>query len=177
MSAPDAVSDSRPAAGPPRVPARVPLEVVVGFDGSGSALQALRVARQLAAESDGHVHVVFVAHVPLGATLSAASYAGVNDGFDAVADELRAAASAALGSGDEWTFERRDGAVAHELFEVADGLDRAEGHGRVVLVVGGTEHAYHRIGGSVPGHLVHQNRFPLTVVPPEKGGHNGGRRQ
>ncbi|MDQ6750326.1 MAG: universal stress protein [Actinomycetota bacterium] len=166
MSQLDVVTEFGPNAATSSVERPEPLEVVVGFDGSRCSLRALTTARQLADDHAGRVHVVYVAHVPAAAALSAQAIVGIRDGFDAIARELAEAASAVLGaSGRRWTFQRRDGSIAHELLAAAEELDQSRGHARTVIVVGSAEHAYHRIGGSVPGHLAHQNRFALTVAP------------
>ena len=57
------------AAGPPATP----LIMVVGYDGSPPARHALDHAADLLRDRKGALEVVFVAHLPVGATLSAAA--------------------------------------------------------------------------------------------------------
>ncbi|MDQ6779351.1 MAG: universal stress protein [Actinomycetota bacterium] len=105
MSQLEAVTEFGPHADASSVERAEPLEVIVGFDGSRSSLQALETARQLADDHAGRVHVVYVAHVPAAAAISAEALVGVREGFGAIAHELTEAASAVLGaSGRRWTF-------------------------------------------------------------------------
>jgi hypothetical protein len=65
-----------------------------------------------------------------------------------------------------WHFERRDGAVAHELIAVADELRRQRGpDANIVLFVGGSSPKHPHVAGSVSLHLAQADRFPLVVVP------------
>lgn len=145
------------------------LEIVVGFDGTDSSVRALHAAQRILADRVGHIHVVWIAHVPASAGVSAEATVRIEEGFDAVAAELSALATSILGPAEgRWTMERRDGGISHELFLAAEAAEKAAPDARVVIVVGAPDHAYHRVGGSVPGHLAHQNRFALTVIPSDK---------
>ena len=111
--------------------------------------------------------MVFVAHLPVGATLSAAAVAEVRQGLDeqarALGDEVR---GLLVGQDHPWHFQRRDGAVAAELKAVAADMHRRYGDtGEIVIVVGGSAHRYHRIAGSVGSSVVRADTFPALIVP------------
>ena len=112
--------------------------MVVGYDGSPPARHALDQAVDLLRYREGALEVVFVAHLPVGATLSAAALAEVRQGLDeqarALAEEVR---DRLAGQDHSWHFQRRDGAVAAELKAVAADVHRRYGETvEIVIVVG-----------------------------------------
>ena len=148
-------------------PSATPLIMVVGYDGSPPARHALDQAADLLRDRKGALEVVFVAHLPVGATLSAAAVVEVRQGLDeqarALGDEVRGLLA---GQDHPWHFQRRDGAVAAELKAVAADMHRRYGDTvEIVIVVGGSAHRYHRIAGSVGSSVVRAATFPALVVP------------
>jgi nucleotide-binding universal stress UspA family protein len=86
--------------------------------------------------------------------------------FDDVVRELREAASEQLrGHEERWGFERRQGLIAEELIAAATGIRDAHPDDPVVIVVGSSSHAMHRMVGSVAVNLARRSPVPLVVVP------------
>ena len=86
--------------------------------------------------------------------------------FDDIAQELHAAASEQLrGHEERWRFERREGLIADELIAAATGIRDAHPGDTVVIVVGSSSHAMHRVVGSVAVSLARRSAVPLVVVP------------
>ena len=157
------VSTVGTAAGPPAKR----LIMVVGYDGSPTARHALDQAVDLLRYRQGALEVVFVAHVPVGATLSTAAFVEVREGLDeqarALAEEVR---NRLAGQDHPWHFQRRDGAVAAELKAVAADVHRRYGETiEIVIVVGDSVHRYHHVAGSVGSGVVRGASFPALVVP------------
>jgi nucleotide-binding universal stress UspA family protein len=144
-----------------------PLVAVVGYDGTPPAQQALSSAAALIAGREGRLEIVWVAHAPSTTALAVASEAAILAGFDEIAAGLAVEVRELLaGSEQRWTFRRRDGAVAHELAAAAGDVRMDLGpDATVVIVVGGSAHAYHQVMGSVPVALARQHHYPLLVVP------------
>jgi nucleotide-binding universal stress UspA family protein len=144
-----------------------PVFVVVGFDGSVPAQRALDAAAGLLRGREGRLEVVYVAHAPATARLSADAAVEVSNRFDDMERRLAHEVRARLDPTEpRWHFQRRDGAVADELIAVADELRRQRGPDAiVVLVVGGSSHKRHHVLGSVSVNLERVDRFPLLVVP------------
>jgi hypothetical protein len=113
------------------------------------------------------MEVVYVAHAPTGAALSADAMVEIRSGFDDLERHLSDEVRNRLGTTEpRWHFQRRDGLVAHELSAVADELRRQHGRdARIVVIVGGSAHKYHRVFGSVSMSLERDDRFPVLVVP------------
>jgi nucleotide-binding universal stress UspA family protein len=143
------------------------LLVVAGVDGSESGYRALGAATNLIKGRPGAIEVVFVAHIPAGMEMSADAQYEMSQGFDDAEREVSDAIRDRMqGVEQRWNFRRRDGMVAHELIAVADELHRDYGSdSNVVIVVGGAEHAYHHILGSVPVALVRHATYPILVMP------------
>jgi nucleotide-binding universal stress UspA family protein len=148
-------------------PPRAPVYLVVGFDGSGPAKRALDSAARLLHDHDGGLEVVFVAHLPATAAMSPDAMVEVTNGFDDTERLLYDETRSRLESTEpRWHFQRREGAVGHELIAVADELLRRHGpRTRIALIVGGSAHKYHRVIGSVSSNLERVDRFPVVVVP------------
>jgi nucleotide-binding universal stress UspA family protein len=144
-----------------------PLIAIVGYDGTDTSRQALAAAKALVAGREGRLEVVWVAHTPGLAAMSADAEAGILENFSAIHQELGAEVRELIGHDEQrWIFHRRDGLVAHELLASAEELRRQLGdHATIVIVVGASVHAYHQVMGSVPVSLARQPKFPLLVIP------------
>ena len=152
----------------PSAPAAVrELHLVVGFDGSPPAVRALDTsARLLAVRPPGRITVVWVAHLSGEVSLSADAVSIVENDFDQVAQELRTAAAERLaGSGLPWDFRWRQGLIAHELTAAAHEIQAARPDDVVVILVGSSSSAMHRMVGSVAVQLAHHAPVPVTIVP------------
>jgi nucleotide-binding universal stress UspA family protein len=141
--------------------------MVVGYDGSQPARRALDQAADLLRYREGALEVVYVAHLTVGATLSPEAIAEVRQAQDeqarALAEEVR---DRLAGQDQPWHFQRRDGAVAAELKDVADDVHRQYGDtAEIVIVLGGSTHWYHHVAGSVASSVVRSDIFPTLVVP------------
>ncbi len=143
------------------------LHLIVGFDGSPPALRALDAAvRLLTARPPARITVAWVAHLSSTVELSADAVAIVEHDFDQVAQELRAAAAERLGdSGVPWDFEWRQGQIAHELIVMAESAQAARPEDVVVILVGSSSSAMHRLVGSVAVSLARHSPVPVTIVP------------
>lgn len=150
-------------ANPPPAPA---VRIVVGYDGSPPSDRALDGAVRLLEGRTGDITAVYVAHMSSTAMLSADAIAELENDFDQVEKELRTAVGKRLrGRVDDWDFERRQGQIAHELSAVADGIHSAHPDDTVVIVVGSSSSAVHRMVGSVPVNLARHSPLPLVIVP------------
>jgi nucleotide-binding universal stress UspA family protein len=142
------------------------LHLVVGYDGSPPASRALDAAVNLLQGRTGRIDVVWVAHLSSGVMMSAGAIAEMEAGFDELAPELRAQAAAQLDDRvPAWGFERRQGIITDELVAVAAGIRDAHPGQTVVIVVGSSSHATHRIVGSVTVSLARHSPVPLVIVP------------
>jgi nucleotide-binding universal stress UspA family protein len=143
------------------------LHLVVGFDGSPPAVRALdTAARLLAVRPPGRITVVWVAHLSGEVQLSADAVAIVENDFDQVALELRTAAGERLAdSGLPWDFRWRQGLIARELTAAAQEIQAARPDDVVVILVGSSSSAMHRMVGSVAVALAHHSAVPVTIVP------------
>jgi nucleotide-binding universal stress UspA family protein len=149
------------------------LYLVVGYDGSPPAIRALDAAVRLLHGRTGTIEVVYVAHLPGIDSLSPGAIAEMEANFDDVARELRTAAGEQLRDREErWRFELRRGVIADELLAAAadirdahSGDNDAHAGDNVVIVVGSSSHALHRVVGSVAVSLARRSPVPLVVVP------------
>jgi nucleotide-binding universal stress UspA family protein len=143
------------------------LHLIVGFDGSPPATRALdTAARLLAVRPPGRMTVVWVAHLTSTVSLSADAVTIVEHDFDGVAQELRAAAAEQLGNSQvPWDFQWRQGLTAHELIAVAESVQAAQPDDVVVIEVGSSSSAMHRMVGSVAVNLARHSPVPVTIVP------------
>jgi nucleotide-binding universal stress UspA family protein len=140
--------------------------LVVGYDGSPPAVRALDGAARLLIGRSGRIEVLYVAHLPSMDMLSADAVAEMEVNFDDIARELHDQATEQLRGGEErWSFERRQGLIAEELIAAATGLRDAHPDDTVVIVVGSSSHAMHRMVGSVAVSLARRSPVPLVVVP------------
>jgi nucleotide-binding universal stress UspA family protein len=142
------------------------LHIVVGYDGSPPATRALDAAVRLLAGRTGSIDVVWVAHLSTTVMMSAGAIAETEAGFDELEPELRAQAVEQLrGRGRAWEFERRQGLIAEQLIEAATGIRDAHPDQTVLILVGSSSHATHRMVGSVAVSLARHSPVPLVIVP------------
>jgi nucleotide-binding universal stress UspA family protein len=146
-------------------PSAADLHLVVGYDGSPPASRALDAAVRLLQGRTGRITVVYVAHMPGLDALSPGALAEMEVSFDEIEEELRAAAGELLSGRAEWGFQRRAGLIADELLAAADTIHAAHPNQTVVIVVGSSSHAVHRVLGSVAVSLARRAPVPLIVVP------------
>jgi nucleotide-binding universal stress UspA family protein len=142
------------------------LRLVVGYDGSPPAARALDAAVRLLEGRAGGIEVVFVAHMPSMAALSAGAVTEMETSFEDVEQELHAMIGEQMrGREERWGFEWRQGQIAGELLAAANGTGAAHPGATVVLVVGSSSHVTHRVVGSVAIELARHAPVPLVVVP------------
>jgi nucleotide-binding universal stress UspA family protein len=148
------------------MPPAADLRLVAGFDGSPPSSRALDAAVNLLQGRTGRIEVVYVAHMPSMAALSPAAVGELESDFDDVEQELRAMADAQLsGREKRWGFERRQGLIAEQLLAAARDIGAAHPDATVVIVVGSSSLAAHRVVGSVAVGLARHSPVPLIVVP------------
>jgi nucleotide-binding universal stress UspA family protein len=144
----------------------VSLHLVVGYDGSAPATRALDAAVSLLRGRDGEITVFYIAHVPSLDALSADALTQVELSFDDVAKEIQAQAAEQLkGKEDRWQFEWRQGLIPEELMALALRIRDAHPGDPVVIVVGSSSNAMHRVIGSVAVSLSRHSPVPLVIVP------------
>ena len=147
-------------------PPATDLRPVVGYDGSAAAARALDAAVNLLQGRAGSIEVVYVAHMPSMAALSAGAVTELETGFDDIEQELRAKAGEQLHDREErWGFERRQGQITEELLAAAKDISDAHNDATVVIVVGSSSLVTHRVVGSVAVGLARHSPVPLIVVP------------
>jgi nucleotide-binding universal stress UspA family protein len=142
------------------------LYLVVGYDGSPPAVRALDAAVRLLYGRGGSIEVIYVAHLPSIDALSPDAVAEMRVDFGEIAGELRTAASEQLRDREErWRFEWRQGLIPDELIAAAEGIQDTHPGDAVVIVVGSSSHAMHRVVGSAAVSLARRSPVPLVVVP------------
>jgi nucleotide-binding universal stress UspA family protein len=142
------------------------LYLVVGYDGSPPAIRALDAAIRLLRGRDGRIDVTYVAHPTSAEMMSADALAEMGEVFDEMARELQAQAEEQLrGQEERWRFERRLGPITEELVAAATKLPGAGPDDSVVIVVGSSSQAVHRMVGSVAVSLARHAQVPLVIVP------------
>jgi nucleotide-binding universal stress UspA family protein len=147
-------------------PPATDLRLVVGYDGSPPASRALDAAVNLLQGRTGQIEAVYVAHIPSMAALSPGAVSELETDFDDIEQELRTMAAEQLrGREQHWGFERRQGLIAEELIAAGRDLGAAHPQATVVIVVGSSSLAAHRVVGSVAVSLARHSPVPLVVVP------------
>jgi len=142
------------------------LYLLVGYDGSPPATRALDVAVRLLAGRTGRIDVFYVAHPTAGEMMSPDAFAELHASFEEAARELRVQAEEQLGDREvRWQFEHSLGVVADVLVNAAGQLQAAHPGDNVVIVVGSSSHAIHRMVGSVAVSLARHAPVPLMIVP------------
>jgi len=150
----------------PPNPASPFLHFVVGYDGSPPAIRALDGAVRLLQGRTGRIEVLYVAHLSSLVMLSADAIAEVESDFGEIEQELRAQAAEQLhGRTEAWVFRRRQGVIAEQLVAAATEIEKAHPGDTVVIVVGSSSHATHRVVGSVAVNLARHSPVPLVIVP------------
>jgi len=140
--------------------------IVVGYDGSAPASRALDAAVRLLRGRIGCIDVVWVAHLSSTVRLSADAIVEMEAAFDELEPELRAQAAGQLrGRVVIWEFQRRQGLIADELLAVAAGIRDARPGQGVVIVIGNSSHATHRMVGSVAVSRARHSPVPFVIVP------------
>jgi nucleotide-binding universal stress UspA family protein len=138
-----------------------PKVIVVGVDGSQSALRAAAYAAGLARRQNALLAIVYVQPVlPAGAALGAPVAEATGEIAENLITELRNNSERNKGIWElRWEFHTFRGDPFNGLVTAADEL-KAD-----AVVVGASESAGHRIIGSVAVRLVKAGRWPVTVVP------------
>jgi nucleotide-binding universal stress UspA family protein len=114
----------------------------------------------------GCIDVVWVAHMSSTVRFSADAVVEMEAAFDELQPELRAQATGQLRDrGAKWEFERRQGVIADELIAVAAGIRDGRPAQGVVIVIGSSSHATHRVVGSVAVSLARRSPVSLVIVP------------
>jgi nucleotide-binding universal stress UspA family protein len=148
------------------VPPEEFLHIVVGYDGSPPATRALDAAVRLLQGRAGRIEVVWVAHLSTAVMMSAGAIAEMEEGFEELTPELRAQAAAQLDDRRlAWGFERLQGRVADELVAAATAIRDDNPGQTVVVVVGSSSQASHRMVGSVAVSLARHSPVPVIIVP------------
>ena len=107
-----------------------------------------------------------MAHLSSTVMMSAGAIAEMEESFSELEPEMRDQAAAQLDdSGLDWGFERLQGLIAEELIAMATGLRDARPGQTVVIVVGSSSHATHRVVGSVTVSLARHSPVPVVIVP------------
>ncbi len=142
------------------------LFLVVGYDGSPPSGRALDAAIRLLQGRSGYIDVVYVGHVPAVDMLSAAAIAEMDTSFDEIERDLRASARAQMeGREERWRFERGQGVITDQLLAAATNLHKEHPDDNVVVVVGSSSQAAHRLVGSVAVSLARRSPVPVIIVP------------
>jgi nucleotide-binding universal stress UspA family protein len=141
------------------------VRAVVGYDGSPPASRALDAAVRLLQGRRGVIEVVYVAHLAAIDMLSADAIVQVEADFDDIEKELRASAASQLNGRAAWTFQRRQGIIAEQLIAATSAILGAHPGDTVVIVVGSSSHASHRVMGSVAVSLARHCPVPVVIVP------------
>lgn len=136
-----------------------PKVILAGIDGSDSAWRAAAYAAGLSRRQGSLLVLVYVQPIATAAW-GQAGISLVETGKE-IADELLAYIQKSTHASDSvrWEFRTATGDPYNGLVAVAEEL-RAD-----AIVVGASEHAGHRMFGSVAVRLVKAGRWPVTVVP------------
>jgi nucleotide-binding universal stress UspA family protein len=137
-----------------------PSLILVGVDGSRTSLRAAAYAAGLARRQRCQLLAVYVARLSANIGLAPGAVAVLNQTEREIAGDLeRQARDRAAEIGVDLEFRSVVGDPLTELTRVA-AETRAD-----AVVVGASEHAGHRIVGSLATRLVRSGKWPVTVVP------------
>ena len=137
-----------------------PSLILVGVDGSRTSLRAAAYAAGLARRQRSKLLAVYVARLSANIGLAPGAAAALNEASLEVANDLeQQARDRAAEIGVDLEFRSVVGDPFTELTRAA-----AETKADAV-VVGASEHAGHRIVGSLAARLVRAGKWPVTVVP------------
>lgn len=137
-----------------------PALILVGVDGSRTSLRAAAYAAGLARRQRSKLLAVYVARLSANIGLAPGAAAALNEASLEVANDLeRQARDRAAEIGVDLEFRVVVGDPLTELTRIA-AETRAD-----AVVVGASEHAGHRIVGSLAARLVRAGKWPVTVVP------------
>jgi nucleotide-binding universal stress UspA family protein len=137
-----------------------PSRILVGIDGTETAMRAAAYAAGLARRQGSHLIALYVAGPSAMAAQLPATAAAMMQTQDELGRQLRATlldGAAQLGIDAE--FVQRRGNPYRELIAVADEL-RVD-----AVVVGASMKSGRRFVGSLAGRLVRDATWPITVVP------------
>jgi nucleotide-binding universal stress UspA family protein len=142
------------------------LHLVVGYDGSVPATRALDSAVALLRDREGSIDVLYVTPLTFVEKMSADAIASLDGAGDELTRNLRAQAAGQLhGREERWTFGGGRGVITDLLIEAADRVRGAHPDDNVVIVVGSSSQARHRMVGSVAVSLIRHAPVPLLIVP------------
>jgi nucleotide-binding universal stress UspA family protein len=109
---------------------------------------------------------VYIAHLSSLVMLSRTAIVEMEKDFNEIGQELLAQAVEQLrASGAAWEFEPRQDIITDELIAAATAIREAHPDETVVIVVGSSSHATHRVVGSVAVGLARHLPVPLIIVP------------
>jgi nucleotide-binding universal stress UspA family protein len=137
-----------------------PSLILAGVDGSRTSLRAAAYAAGLARRQRSKLLVVYVARLSANMGLAPGAAAAMNEASQEIAADLEQQARKwAPVLGVDLEFRSVIGDPLTELTRIA-AETRAD-----AVVVGASEHAGHRIVGSLAARLVRAGKWPVTVVP------------
>jgi nucleotide-binding universal stress UspA family protein len=137
-----------------------PSLILVGLDGSRTSMRAGAYAAGLARRQGCRLLVVYVGQLSAGASMYAGAAGAMAQASRQLADEL---AEAVLGRAAEAGIDAEFRSVSGDPFTELTRLAAAERADAVV--VGTSEHAGHRVVGSLATRLVRAGKWPVIVVP------------
>jgi nucleotide-binding universal stress UspA family protein len=134
--------------------------VIAGYDGSGSARNALAYAAGLARRLDRPLLIVYVTSPGVYCEPLTGQVVGLPRDSDALERWLLSELDQVADSGElEVHVRTRRGSPARELGAMASEFSAD------ALVIGAPRHFWHHIAGSVPGWLARHASCPVVVVP------------
>jgi nucleotide-binding universal stress UspA family protein len=137
-----------------------PTLIMAGLDGSRTSMRAAAYAAGLARRQNCRLLAVYVGHLPAGASMSAGAAVAMAETSRQVAADLEETVlHRAAEAGMDAEFRAVSGDPFTELTRIAT-AERAD-----AVVVGTSEHAGHRVVGSLATRLVRAGKWPVIVVP------------
>jgi nucleotide-binding universal stress UspA family protein len=137
-----------------------PKVILVGIDGSVTSLRAAAYAAGMARRQSARLVAVYVRSATSMAALAPMGAASIQQALDEESADLRRQLlEGAKSIGLAAEFVSANGDPFAELVRLADEM-RAD-----TVVVGASNHAGHRVIGSIAVRLVRAGRWPVVVVP------------